>query len=154
LKDVDDDGDIDLVLHFRTQKTGISSGDTEVCLSGKTADEIEFTSCDAITTKGKLKKENQDIASIDTPVEYALQQNYPNPFNPSTKISYSLAKAGYVRLAVFNTLGQEVAVLVDGNMPAGHFNANFNSADLNTGIYFYKLVANNFVQMKKMMLVK
>lgn len=85
---------------------------------------------------------------------YRLNQNYPNPFNPSTVISYDLKKAGRVKLQVYNSLGQLVANLVDGTQAAGTHKVTFNAAELNSGLYFYKLQADNFVQTKKMILVK
>jgi photosystem II stability/assembly factor-like uncharacterized protein len=88
------------------------------------------------------------------PVEYKLEQNYPNPFNPSTNIAFSIPNAEDVRLAVYDYLGQEVAVIKNEFMPAGNHEVNFNASDLSSGIYFYKLTAGNFVETKKMILVK
>lgn len=85
---------------------------------------------------------------------YRLGQNYPNPFNPSTKINFSLAEKSMVTLKVYDMLGREVAVLVNGEMPAGSHSANFNAANLATGMYVYTLKANNFTSTKKMMFIK
>lgn len=85
---------------------------------------------------------------------YSLEQNYPNPFNPTTKITFNMAKAGYVKVSVFNIMGQEVAVLFNGYAKEGQNVVNFNAAGLNSGIYFCKMEANEFKSMIKMMLIK
>jgi len=85
---------------------------------------------------------------------YMLGQNYPNPFNPTTKIGFTIPKAGHVTLKVYNMLGQEVATLVNSNMSAGTHTVDFKADNLNSGTYVYQLKANNVVITKKMMLVK
>jgi hypothetical protein len=95
------------------------------------------------------------VVSMDqNPIQFFLNQNYPNPFNPSTKIAYTLEANGQVRLSVFDVLGREVAVLVNGVQTAGAHQALFSRRDITSGIYFYKLQAGNHVQIKKMALVK
>ena len=100
--------------------------------------------------------EYTDVVEVEiiTPATFNLEQNYPNPFNPSTSIKYSLAEAGNVRLSVYNTVGEEVAVLVNGFSQAGSFEVNFDASNLSTGVYLYKLQSANSVQTKKMMLLK
>lgn len=88
------------------------------------------------------------------PKEYALHQNYPNPFNPQTTIKFDLAKASNVKLEVFNSLGQLVQTIYNGFKPAGYYEATFNAASLTSGIYFYRITTDNFVQTKKMSVVK
>jgi hypothetical protein len=83
-----------------------------------------------------------------------LEQNFPNPFNPSTSIKYSVQRAGFVRLAVYNLLGQEVAVLVEGVQAQGAHEVEFQKADLPSGIYFYRLQAPGLFETKKMMITK
>ena len=93
--------------------------------------------------------------SEDTlPTEYALAQNYPNPFNPSTTIQFSLPAAGNVKLVVYNTLGKQVAVLIDENMTAGSHEFNWQPTDLSSGVYFYHLTAGEFNNTKKMVLMQ
>lgn len=90
----------------------------------------------------------------DSPKSYHLTQNYPNPFNPSTKINFSLPQPGRVRLSVFNSLGQEVEILIDKDMKAGDHQVTFNAGNFPSGIYFYKLESANFIDVKKMILIK
>jgi hypothetical protein len=86
--------------------------------------------------------------------EYALHGNYPNPFNPSTTITFTLAQATNIKLEIFNALGQKVQTLVNGQQKAGYHEVLFNAENLASGMYFYRLKADNFSQVRKMMLVK
>jgi hypothetical protein len=92
------------------------------------------------------------------PQEFALLQNYPNPFNPSTRIQYSLEKAGMVSLKIYNVLGLEVATLVNAYQEANSYTVQFNSneggLDLSSGVYFYRLEAGSFVSTKRLILMK
>ncbi len=103
-------------------------------------------------TRTESKVVNVEIHSI--PAEYALMQNYPNPFNPTTTIEYSIPESGLVKLKVFNSLGQEVAVLKNGIEEAGIHSASFNASKLSSGIYYYRIEANSFSSVKKMILLK
>ncbi len=89
-----------------------------------------------------------------TPADYFLAQNYPNPFNPSTSIKYGVKEAGFVILKVYNILGAEVANLVNEYKSAGSYEADFSASKLSSGVYIYRLSANNFVQTRKMILEK
>lgn len=95
-----------------------------------------------------------DVEDNSIPTEFKLDQNYPNPFNPSTTISYQLPATGFVTLKVYNVLGEEVAELVNENKPAGNYSVNFNATELASGMYIYKISAGNFIQTKKMILMK
>lgn len=88
------------------------------------------------------------------PESYSLAQNYPNPFNPATTIRYAIPAEQFVTLKVYNVIGQEVATIVEGVQSAGTYSAQFDASKLATGLYVYRLTAGNFVQTKKMMLVK
>jgi hypothetical protein len=87
------------------------------------------------------------------PTHYSLSQNYPNPFNPSTTISYSLPKTAVVSLRIFNTLGQEVSMLVNERKEPGYYQTTWN-ANVPSGIYFNRLQAGGFVETKKMILLR
>jgi hypothetical protein len=90
----------------------------------------------------------------EIPTTYNLQQNYPNPFNPSTKIEYSIPEASHVTVKVFNSLGQEVAVLVNEAQQIGKYIIDWQPKNLPSGIYFYKMQSSKFSSFKKMVLLK
>lgn len=89
-----------------------------------------------------------------TPTEFTLHPAYPNPFNPVTTISYSLPKRGKVVLAVYNLLGEEIARLVEGERSVGYHQVTWDASDVASGIYLFRLSADEFVQTKKMILLK
>ena len=88
------------------------------------------------------------------PQVYSLSQNYPNPFNPVTNIKFSIPVAGNVKLVLFDILGREVKTLLNDVKPAGNYVVDFNASELSSGAYFYRLESGNFVETKKMLLVK
>jgi hypothetical protein len=88
------------------------------------------------------------------PTVFALRQNYPNPFNPTTQISYDLPQRSRVDLGVFNVLGQRVATLVNAEQSAGSYHVTWDGTDAVSGIYFFRLTADNYVSTKKMVLLK
>ena len=85
---------------------------------------------------------------------FYLAQNYPNPFNPSTTIKYSIPDDGFVKLAVYNMLGQEVATLVNTTQKEGIYEVNLNATGLANGVYFYRIETSNFIESKKLVLMK
>jgi hypothetical protein len=97
-----------------------------------------------------------DVVDVvyEVPVDFSLGQNYPNPFNPSTKIVYTLPVNGVVSLIVYDNLGTEVVNLVNEVKVAGRYEVEFSAANLSSGIYFYRLTVGNFVDTKKMLLLK
>ena len=88
------------------------------------------------------------------PNKFKLYQNYPNPFNPSTKIRFSVSSPGLVSLKVYNILGQEITTLVNEEKSKGSYEVTFNASNLPSGIYFYRLQVSNFIETKKMNLLK
>ncbi len=96
---------------------------------------------------------NEDANGV-IPSVFSLAQNYPNPFNPSTTISFALPQHANVKLVVYNSLGEEVAELVNREMNAGFQSVNFDASNLSSGLYFYRISAGNFVDVKKMILIK
>lgn len=101
---------------------------------------------------------SNDLTSVSSSSEiagdYLLNQNYPNPFNPSTKINFSLPKAQNVSLKVYDINGKEVALLISGKVQGGNNSIDFFAGNLPSGIYIYRLEAGNFVESKKMILLK
>lgn len=114
---------------------------------------------ESITNSGKIFFfDYRALSNEETPDEsvadYRLEQNYPNPFNPSTEINYQVKESGLVKLTVFNLLGQEVQTLVNEQKNNGAYSINFDASALSSGFYFYRLEVNDFVSVKKMMLIK
>jgi len=95
-----------------------------------------------------------EFMSNQLPEAFCLRQNYPNPFNPTTAICYQLPAISQVDLSIYNTLGQKVATLVSENQPAGYYTVHWDASGLASGVYFYRLEAGEFVQTKKMILVR
>ena len=100
-----------------------------------------------------LPKENYVVVD-NIPNDFSLSQNYPNPFNPSTTINFNVPLSSFVTLKVFNSMGEEIGSLINQVIPKGKHQVNFDASNLPSGIYFYKLQAGNFNEIKKMMLVK
>ena len=92
--------------------------------------------------------------SLNVPQKYELSQNYPNQFNPTTKINFDIPKSGIVSLKIYDLTGREITQLVSGNVTAGSYSVDFNASNFASGVYFYKLEASDFVQTKRMVLVK
>jgi hypothetical protein len=88
------------------------------------------------------------------PESYSLNQNYPNPFNPVTEISFSLPAASHVKLEIFNTVGQKVATLIDGQLEAGEHTIQWDGRDVASGIYFYRVTAGEYSEARRMLLLK
>lgn len=88
------------------------------------------------------------------PMEFILSQNYPNPFNPTTTIKYALHKSGIVKLIIYDALGRQIRTLVDETKTAGSYHVVFNAVNLSSGIYYFRLQSNEFVQTKKLILMK
>ncbi|MEX0610245.1 MAG: T9SS type A sorting domain-containing protein [Balneolaceae bacterium] len=95
---------------------------------------------------------NEELASA--PQAFELNQNYPNPFNPTTKIQFTLPMASEVQLIIYNALGQQVATLLDNRMTAGTHSLNWNAQSMASGVYFYTIKAGDFLQTRKMILLK
>ena len=103
---------------------------------------------------GSFSYSQNTEVEIVTPSSFTLEQNYPNPFNPSTTIRFSIPVETDVRLNVYNTLGQEVAELVNSRLKEGYHQVDFDASTLTSGIYFYRLEADKFVDVKKMIIIK
>jgi len=134
-------GSTQFKIRFRLQS------DAGVTGQGWHVDDIKlYTYCqDIINSVGNIEQ---------TPTKYSLEQNYPNPFNPVTRINYSIAKQGPVKIAVYDILGREVTVLVNEVKTPGFYSVDFNSTGLSSGMYFYKMESGAFTDTKKLMLIK
>ena len=89
-----------------------------------------------------------------TPLEYILAQNHPNPFNPTTRINYQIPQQGFVTLKIFDVLGKEIARLINEEKPAGKYEVDFSVTGLASGVYIYRMKVNEFIESKKMILVR
>jgi len=136
--------------------------------SGNSSKEISYSYIDAdayevgtyyyrlrqVDFDGKFEYSSIVSVNVKAPDKYTLLQAYPNPFNPVTNIEFNLKENGYVRLLVYNTLGQVVQTLIDDDLNAGKHKVTFNAKNLASGIYIYKLNVNGFTDTKKIVLVK
>ncbi len=95
-----------------------------------------------------------EVEDINQPFSYSLEQNYPNPFNPSTTIKYQIPELSFVSLKVFDVLGNEIEILINEEKLVGTYKLTWNADQLTSGAYFYQLKAGNFVETKKMILIK
>jgi uncharacterized protein (TIGR02145 family) len=98
--------------------------------------------------------EIQEDDEIGLPVKFTLSQNFPNPFNPSTKINYSVPKIGFVTIKVYDILGREVSTLVNEEKLPGNYEVKFDGSNLSSGVYYYQMRAGQFVETKKLILLK
>jgi hypothetical protein len=137
--------------------SGIEAGDYYLRLTSSVNEEVNLSLSDIQMDNVVLEKSKLNIRNFKgetLPIEYALEQNYPNPFNPTTTIRYQLPKDGMVTLKVYDILGAEVVTLVNEEKVAGKYEVNFNAATLASGVYIYRLSVNDFVNVKKMVLLK
>jgi hypothetical protein len=143
----------DRVLISRTTFTpfGVTRGALSLVVSvaGKDVDSMKITCIPLLIGAAP----GDDDRSLTNPA-FELKPNYPNPFNLGTTITYSLLKAAFVSLKVFNARGQEVLLLVNGHKDPGFYQIQWNASPVASGIYFYRLQAGEFVETKKMMLMK
>jgi len=95
-----------------------------------------------------------EVETTDVPVNFSLSQNYPNPFNPQTKIKFGVPKASFTKLIIYDLLGREVATLVNEELSPGTYEADWDASSFSSGVYFYKIVSGEFVETKKMVLMK
>jgi hypothetical protein len=113
----------------------------------------------ALAQDGTILKLTDNVIGIQPvnniiPKNYLLEQNYPNPFNPTTNIKYSIPKSSNVTIKIYNTLGSFIAALVDEHHPAGNYSVDFNGDGLSSGIYYYTIYTGEFMDTKKMVLIK
>ncbi len=107
-----------------------------------------------IDNDGKYEYSNEIFITIGVPNSTELEQNYPNPFNPTTNITFNLSKLSFVKLSVYNIIGEEISVLINELKESGYYSVNFDASNLNSGIYLYKLEADGMIKVNKMQLLK
>lgn len=95
-----------------------------------------------------------DVEEDKNVLKYKLDQNYPNPFNPATSISITIEKTGFTELLVYNLIGEKIASLISQMLTPGNYSFNFNAANLPSGTYFYRLSSGDFVEVRKMILLR
>ena len=123
--------------------------DSDIGQSGK-----YYYRLNQIDTDGKF--EYSDVVSVEVgaPGDYYLSQNYPNPFNPNTIIKYNIPQESFVTIKIYDVIGNEVQALVNSKQEAGVYEVNFNAGNLASGMYFYRMQTNDFVKLRKMLLLK
>ena len=150
----------DVVLEQMTSIDTTYTPEVDMLNNAKYYWKVIATDTDSLVTQSKtlafilgdLSVSNE--SEFVLPEQYILSQNYPNPFNPSTQIQYALPEATEVTLEVFNSVGQKVMELVNGQKSAGYHTATFDASGLSSGVYLYKLTTPSFTQTKKMLLIK
>ena len=172
--DLNSDGDIDVLSAEENKITWYENDGSENFTQHTITDTVDGTNdvyaedmdgdgdidVLAATSDGIIWLENLSPLKIDgntpskVPYRFALQQNYPNPFNPTTTIEFSLPQLGFVTLKIYNILGEEVATLVSEKLMAGEYKYDWDASGLASGVYLYRMVAGDFVQVKKMILMK
>lgn len=144
------------IIFISQNEVQINTGDSTIMYLGIAvgSDQAELlTNMDEVVLKyNQLTSVQSDPSRV--PLNYVLEQNYPNPFNPETSIKFSIPQREFVSLKVYNSLGQEIASPVNKEFEAGSYSAKFNADGLTSGVYFYTVRAGNFVQTKKMILVR
>jgi hypothetical protein len=122
-------------------------------LGGVVSDSGSFTA-NGISGLVSLTGSLTSVRERELPKDFAVSQNYPNPFNPSSVIRFKLPRESYVSLRVYNPLGQEVRTLIDGTRSAGVYEVRFDAAGLPSGMYIYRMKAGEFVQSRRILLVR
>ena len=154
-------------VDYQVNCSGITPGDYYLRLVTSVVGEAEYTLADIQNGGFDLAKKNYSeimFSGETLPVIYKLSQNYPNPFNPSTTIKFQLPTSGVVTLKIYDILGREVTTLVDEFKTEGRYEVVFsaiggsasggNASSLASGVYLYRLIVNDYVDVKKMMLLK
>lgn len=161
LKYVSDNNGVDTAISLRKSfldtlaRNFGTVNDSVLCIWTATS----YNGFDSITSSSFLvilKRTGVGITAISTeiPDKYNLGNNYPNPFNPSTKINFAVPKASYTTLKVYDISGKEIATLVNQYTQAGYYNVDFNAVNLASGVYFYRIQSDEFVDTKRMLLIK
>ena len=151
-----DNGDGTYEVWLRAERSGKENEARIYTITATADDEYNETEAVAEVTVAHDQREDKGkkVKKLALPGEYALLQNTPNPFNPSTEITYALPELSYVRLTIYNLLGQEMVKLVDGEQPAGFHTVVWDASEMSGGMYLYRLEMGQFEDTKRMLLVK
>ena len=133
---------------------GTASGQVPITLTGQLKDGMPIEGSDCVRIVPGKGDVGPRFASSDAVRITTLGEAHPNPFNPTTTINYEIAKRGYVTLKVYDVTGKLVVTLVNGEMPGGRHEVAWEAGDLPSGVYFYRLEFDDFVQTRKMILLK
>jgi len=154
------DGYTDLTLKFDMEGVVATLGEVydgnEIALniSGQLYDGTEITGSDCVIIRAERAVDGIFARSNEVPESFELKQNYPNPFNPETEIVFDLPKGCQVKLEIFNITGQRVAVLANRYFDAGSYSVIWNAVGQTSGVYFYRIATDNYIESKKMILLK
>jgi len=154
------DGFDDLTLKFDAQELvlalgSVANGDElELFITGNLLDGTPIEGSDCVIIKAKNLRKDLTGNSSNVPEEYALFENFPNPFNPSTTIQFAVPEQSFVKLEVYNSLGEKVTTLVAETLAAGIYSFNWNATYLPSGVYIYSIQSKDFFESKKMILMK
>jgi uncharacterized protein (DUF608 family) len=148
-----------LDLYFRTGKNAAYDVVIPVMLTDGTLNINFITIADnaklsALEIRKRDTTSAVEIADKNAPSDFFLYQNYPNPFNPLTTIKFAIPQENFVTLKVYNVIGEEIATLLNKEIPASVYNVSWDARDVPSGVYFYKIAAGNYSEVKKMLLVK
>jgi hypothetical protein len=144
---------VDLAV-FGAEEVGINTEGEVLTLVFEGNTEINISTADIRNILNSPMAVNISGTEGSVPTEFALMQNYPNPFNPTTTINYALPTQAMVEISIYNALGERVATLVNEIKEAGRYTVEFNATGYSSGIYFYQIKANDYVSVKKMILMK
>ena len=147
---------------LRMTSTTLTAGEHVLTIAyrenGANLDKISVSTSSIAPTGLGEEAENSCIVEIEDEDEliqsYRMEQNYPNPFNPVTIISYQIPKEDHVKVIIYDLLGRELDVIMNEVQSAGRHSVKWNANDFGSGIYFYKIESGNFLQTKKMILIK
>jgi hypothetical protein len=158
LKGIRDESNLKLYSRSAAGNTWSEVTDITVNNEGSNADGIGSITANNLTSFGQFIVVSKDFPPVSVPQikssRFSLSQNYPNPFNPSTTIHFSIAKSLYVTLKVYDILGRGIATLVDGKREEGEHTVVWDGKGLSSGIYYYRLQAGDYSEMKKLCLLK
>ncbi len=132
-----------------------ANGEITVSFALIAGDNLNDLKTNAIAAKNKYNLLLSVVNyNSEIPYSYSLSQNYPNPFNPATKIKFALPTSGFTSLKVYDISGKEISNLLNSNIQAGTYEVLFDASDFSSGVYFYKLESNGYIETKKMFLIK